>query len=126
MLACIAEVIQRDILRAQGKGKTTMNQLDWNQYLNTKPALKACLDIHCARMGDFGFALSSIYKTLSGRIHGGRGAEELELSRNYIVVSQDWLTHEQVLCVACLLTHHNYDFKLQPPIPGFGIEDEED
>lgn len=97
-----------------------MTQQDWTQFINAKSTLKACLDAHCSRMGDYGDTLSWIYKTLSGRIHG-----ELEWSRDYVVVSQDWLTREQVLCVACLLTHESYDFKLEPPIPGFGIQDEE-
>lgn len=123
--ACIAEVIQRDILKGKGKAKKSMNEQDWTQYIKEKPTLKACLDMYCAQMGDYGSALSWIYKTLSGRIHGGHDAAELELSRNYIVVSQEWLTREQVLCVGCLLTHESYDFKLEPPIPGFGIQDEE-
>jgi hypothetical protein len=125
MYACIAEVIQRDILKGKGKAKKTMTEHDWTNYIDAKPALKACLDAHCARMGDYGDALTHIYRTLSGRIHGGRNATELELSRDYVVVSQEWLTREQVLCVACLLTQESYDFKLEPPIPGFGIQDEE-
>jgi hypothetical protein len=98
-----------------------MTEQDWAEYIKATPTFKACLDAHCAGMGDYGYALSWIYTTLSGRIHA-----ELELSRDYIVVCQDWLSREQVLCVACLLTQERYYFKLDPPIPGFGIQDEEE
>lgn len=125
MLVCIAEKIQQDILKGRGKTKRDMNEGDWNHYLDGEPTLKACLDKHCPRLGNYGLALSWIYKTLSGRLHGGRDATELELSRDYIALSQDWLTREQVLCVACLLTHKRYDVKLDPPIPEFGIGDDE-
>lgn len=125
LLACIAEVIQRDILKGGGTSKKTMNEQQWTGYINARPSLKECLEKNCAQMGNYGNALSGIYKILSGRIHGGRDALELELSRDHIVISQDWLTREQVLCLACLLTHEEYNFKLEPPIPGFGIQDEE-
>ena len=108
-----------------GKAKKTMNGQDWTQYINGKPKLKACMYKYCAQMGDYGTSLSWIYKTLSGRIHGGRNATELELSREYIVIPQQWLTREQVLCVGCLLTDESYDFKIEPPIPGFGIQDDD-
>lgn len=103
----------------EGKSKRTMNHDDWTQYIKSRQPFRELLDAHCPKLADYG------YKTLSGRIHEGRGAEELELSRDYIVVSQEWLSREQVLCIASLLMHEEYDSRITPSIPGFGFQDEE-
>ena len=119
----IAEVIQRGILRDQGKEGKAMKPQDWNGYIKANPKLEACLDTHCRRIGDYGTALGNIYKTLSGRIHAAKTAEELEFNEDYIILNhgEGWLSREQVLCIACILTHEMYPFRIEPAIPGFGI-----
>jgi hypothetical protein len=110
----------------EGKSKGTMNNDDWTHYIKSRQPLKELLDAHCPTLANYGDSLASIYKTLSGRIHEGWSAQGLELSRDYIVVSQEWLSREQVLCIASLLVHERYEFRIAPSIPGFGFQDEED